>query len=452
MSPRRASLRVAHQHTCANATRTSLDSLTGCTCRPSYYVFHRARDGSSVKSERVTDRREAQKALTAKQAELDAGRSGVKRRPQVTFDEWAATWQGSLELANRRASTVRTYMLSVAFGREVFGGLYLHEIGNDELRQLVRKLKARKMRDVTIAKHLRHLSACFEAALAEPENTGLDHNPVGRFRRSFVLDVQPSEANYFTDGELAKLWAQLRAGLPRKDGTLAPVQPVYRDLCRTQWRPAPGSANCSPSAGATSGSRPDRTAKCGSRSRGESMGDGAQDAQVDADAPPDRRRASRPRRGCPAVRDAGRWGARVRERPRRALSGWNISNRILNPALVAAGIPKVGDDSPEPRSFIRSGTTTRGRCSKLASRSNGSPTSSATNRRRPRNWCTGIGRSRRGATPPVPSRKEHSLSSPGPLGRYDASRGPGASAPYWTSVLEPPGPLLRRRQARGVLS
>jgi integrase len=352
MSPRRASLRVAHQRTCPNASRTSLDSLTGCTCRPSYYVFSRARDGSSVKSERVTDRREAQKALTAKQAELDSGRSAVKRRPQVTFDEWAATWQDSLELANRRASTIRAYMFSIEFGREVFGSLFLHEIGNDELRQLVRKLKARKMRDVTIAKHLRHLSACFEAALAEPENTGLEHNPVGRFRRSFVLDVKPSEANYFTDGELAKLWAQLRTGLPRKNGTFAPVAPVYLHLCRfavasgarigellalrwgdVQLAAGPhGEVRISKSWGVDGETAPKtrkstRTLHLTADAR-RVLGDVAQLAGMQDDSA--------------LVFENGQGSH---------LSGSNISNRVLNPALVAAGVPKVGDDSPEPRSF-----------------------------------------------------------------------------------------------------
>ena len=39
MTPRKASLRVAHQGSCPNANATALDSLTGCKCKPSYYVL-----------------------------------------------------------------------------------------------------------------------------------------------------------------------------------------------------------------------------------------------------------------------------------------------------------------------------------------------------------------------------------------------------------------------------
>jgi integrase len=335
-----------------NATKTSLDSLVGCTCRPSFYTFHRGRDGKPVKGPRIADRRTAERGVTAAQASLDAGRAGVSKRKVVTFDEWADTWEGALELANRRASTVRTYMLSVGFARAVFGGLYLHEIGNDELRKLVTKLKARKLGDVTIAKHLRHLSACFEAALAEPENTGLDHNPVGRFRRSFVLDVRPSEANYFTDGELGKLWAQLRAGLPRKDGTLAPVAPVYLHLCRFAL--------------ATGARIGELLALRWSDVR---LGDGvhgevriSKSWGVDGETAPKTRKSTRTLHlTADARRVLAEWAQACGMQDDDALvfansqgghlSGSNISNRILNPALVAAGIPKVGDDSPESRSF-----------------------------------------------------------------------------------------------------
>jgi hypothetical protein len=38
MTPRKASLRVAHSSKCANRNATALKSLKGCTCKPSYYV------------------------------------------------------------------------------------------------------------------------------------------------------------------------------------------------------------------------------------------------------------------------------------------------------------------------------------------------------------------------------------------------------------------------------
>ena len=54
------SVRVAHQGKCANSTKTSLDSVgrgSGCTCKPSYYTFHREPLGGDrykpVKGKRV---------------------------------------------------------------------------------------------------------------------------------------------------------------------------------------------------------------------------------------------------------------------------------------------------------------------------------------------------------------------------------------------------------------
>src|SRR5437660_528233 len=44
MTPRKASLRVAHARSCPNAGKTALDSLKGCKCQPSYYTFQRGTD------------------------------------------------------------------------------------------------------------------------------------------------------------------------------------------------------------------------------------------------------------------------------------------------------------------------------------------------------------------------------------------------------------------------
>lgn len=73
---RRASLRVAHSSKCAIPNATTLESASktaGCTCQPSYFTFHRARDGRVVKGERVHDKQSGQRMLTKVQHELDSG-------------------------------------------------------------------------------------------------------------------------------------------------------------------------------------------------------------------------------------------------------------------------------------------------------------------------------------------------------------------------------------------
>src|SRR5262245_15148331 len=64
------SLRVAHRKDCANASKTALDSLKGCTCKASYYTFHRDRSGRVVKGPRIRDKRVAEQTRTKLQADL----------------------------------------------------------------------------------------------------------------------------------------------------------------------------------------------------------------------------------------------------------------------------------------------------------------------------------------------------------------------------------------------
>ena len=90
MSPRKASLRVAHSRSCPNATKTALSSVgraSGCTCTPSYCVFSRDRDGRPLKGARVKDRKTAERALAAAQREIDEGRVGIAKPLNISFSD-----------------------------------------------------------------------------------------------------------------------------------------------------------------------------------------------------------------------------------------------------------------------------------------------------------------------------------------------------------------------------
>lgn len=354
MTARTASLRVGHARGCPNAGKTALGSAgkgSGCTCQPSYFTAYRGRDGRPIYGPRVKDKRTAERALRAIQVEIEQGRAEGKRAKTISFDAWADQWKTNLELANPKASTVRAYMVSVGYARDEFGGHDLREIGNDDLRALVTALRKRGQADVSIAKHLRHLSACFQAALADEY---IDVNPVGRFRATFKLNVQQSEANYFSDGELQRLWAQLRVGLPHpKTEKLVPVAPVYLHLCRFA---------------VVSGARIGELVAL--RWRDIRLGDGPHGEvritkawnDVDGETLPKTRKSYRTlhltQGGQRVLED---WvavcgvqadGALVFPNSHgNHLAPTNLNNRILNPALAAAGIAKVGEDSPEPRSF-----------------------------------------------------------------------------------------------------
>src|SRR5262245_35443417 len=104
MSPRKASLRVAHQAHCPNETKTALDSVDAACkrskCSPSYYTFHRDASGAVVKGPRLKVRREAEVELNALQVELDQGRRRHADKPikNVLLPEWVnGEWTSRLE-------------------------------------------------------------------------------------------------------------------------------------------------------------------------------------------------------------------------------------------------------------------------------------------------------------------------------------------------------------------
>lgn len=349
--PRSASLRVAHASSCANRNATALDSLKGCTCSPSYYTMYRDSTGRPIKSARVKDRRVAERALKKLQGELSEDRADLKRRKRVEFGAWVDLWEEALRLAGRKQSTIDPYMTSARYARETLAGYDLREIGNAELRRLVLALRERGQSDTTISKHLRHLSSCFQQGIAEDY---IDVNPVSRFRAGFKLNVQPSQANYFTDGELQRLWAQLRSGLPHpKTKEFVVIPAVYPHLFR--FAVATGA----------------RIGELVALRWGDvRLSDGPH-----GEVRIDKSWSDRYGESAPKTRKSIRT-LHLTEASRRVLEDWitavgvhednelvfpnsrgehlspaNMNDRVLNPALAAAGIAKVGDGSPEPRSF-----------------------------------------------------------------------------------------------------
>lgn len=221
MTPRTASLRVAHQATCPNANQTTLDSLRGCKCKPgpSYYTFHRGRDSKPVKGARVRSRKVADAALNALQVEIDQGRVGQSKPSDLTFDQWATQYLEIIEANGRKASTVAAYQPTVRYCRPLFGSKLLREIGNPELRALVGEIRKHKGTDATVAKHLRHVGAILQAAV---EDRLITENPMPRFKKSLRLQVVGGVPPY-TDPELAKLWLAM---------TAQDVDPVYVAACK----------------------------------------------------------------------------------------------------------------------------------------------------------------------------------------------------------------------------
>lgn len=201
----KVSLRVAHQRFCATATRTSLDSLEACDCKPSYYTFHRDRNGKPVKSARVRSRRIAERAAQALQVDLDAGRV-LRIERNITFAAWADTW-----LAQHRAkeSTLALYRHTAEVAKRAFGDLELREIEASDVQRFLELLRAdgqarreRAPTDTTLAKHLGHLHSCFAAAIPE----FVAANPAALLHKSLRPRRESERWDYFTNDELGRLW------------------------------------------------------------------------------------------------------------------------------------------------------------------------------------------------------------------------------------------------------
>jgi len=203
------SLRVAHQRTCgtpegANASRTALSSLEGCTCKPSYYSFYRDRSGVAVKGSRVRTRQEAERDATRLQAELDAGRL-LRRERNITFAEWADSW---LEQHRAKESTLAVYRYTIAVAKRAFANLTLREIEGSDVSRFLKLLRedgaarGREPGDSTLARNLRVLSACFAAAIPEYVTT----NPAARLHQSLRPRGESDRWDYFQNEELSRLW------------------------------------------------------------------------------------------------------------------------------------------------------------------------------------------------------------------------------------------------------
>ena len=211
MSPRKASLRVAHQRSCPNATKSALSSVdkgSGCGCSPSYYVFSRDREGRPAKGARVKDRKTAERALAAAQREIDEGRVGIAKPKNITFADWADEFERILDAriasGELHPRTKGSYGSTLNRGRDAFGSLYLREIGNPELRRFLEPFT--NLKPASRLRYLRELSACLAVAVGDRY---LEVNPVPAFTKATKLKPPKRGKAPFEDGELERLWTEL---------------------------------------------------------------------------------------------------------------------------------------------------------------------------------------------------------------------------------------------------
>jgi integrase len=213
-----ASLQARHQRTCKIGrpwtTFAAATKAKGCTCVPLYHVVHRV-NGELVREPVGHNRKEAERALDARRGHIATRTYRVLR--DITFAEWADEW---LAASTVKANTRRVYEDSLEYGRQAFGRAKVRDLGPDDITrflELIRRSRSKPVSDATLAKHLRQLGACLQAAIP----TYATENPVRLLHKSVRPRPAKSAPVYFTDDELARLWPELA------------YRPVMLAVCKT---------------------------------------------------------------------------------------------------------------------------------------------------------------------------------------------------------------------------
>jgi integrase len=170
------------------------------------------RHGGKLRFERIgRERKSAERALRRFQVKQDEG--DYQPVQNVRFEEWADRWIASL--VSPRASTKRTYQTTMDYAKKTFGHKQVRHVGGDDISSFLARVGG--LAPSTQAKHLRHLHACFKAAI--PRYAA--RNPVKALQPSQKPKAEDPdvEAPYFSDGELPKLFTAIVG------------DPLFRALC-----------------------------------------------------------------------------------------------------------------------------------------------------------------------------------------------------------------------------
>jgi integrase len=240
-----ASLQARHQLGCAIVierakkndgkvnrwtTFAAATKAKGCTCKPEYQLTRWHDDAGKKKLIRESvghDRKAAERDLKA--LEGDEARGNVRLVEDISFEKWADEWLGS---ATVKESSRQVYGYTLDYGKRAFGRTKVRNLTPADVRRfldLIRTSNVQRRRPVeegetvpevsaaTLAKHLRQLGACLQAAIPEYAVT----NPVRLLHKTLRPKVAKSLPAYYTDEELARLWPELA------------YRPVMLALCKT---------------------------------------------------------------------------------------------------------------------------------------------------------------------------------------------------------------------------
>jgi integrase len=207
-----ASLRSRHQRACPRWQWTRFADKARCTCEPTHYIADRS--GGSLSWVKVgKNRSDARRALAVHEGKAASGLNPLVR--SIRFEVWADEWLSSF---TGKESTRRGYAVTMEYAKRAFGSKKVRDLREADVRRfldVVREANAKeatkdtpaeKASEATLARHLRQLGVCLNAAVSADYAA---ENPVRKLHKTHRPRPQRSSPTYFTDDELARLWPEL---------------------------------------------------------------------------------------------------------------------------------------------------------------------------------------------------------------------------------------------------
>jgi integrase len=225
-----ASLQARHARSCKLYPWTPLAKATtegGCSCTPLFHIALR-HNGKLIREPVGHNRREAKRALDARRG--DVARRRFRVIDDIAFGVWADRWLAGF---TGKENSKRVYATTINYAKATFGNAKVRDLGTGDVRRFLdhirdehtrrhaeskdEAVRSREVSPATLAKHLRQLGACFEAAIAEGFAS---ENPCRKLHKSARPRVAKSTPVYYSNSELGKLWPELA------------YRPVFLALCK----------------------------------------------------------------------------------------------------------------------------------------------------------------------------------------------------------------------------
>ena len=225
-----ASLQARHSRSCELGrpwtTFADATKARGCTCAPMYHVVVQ-HEGKLNREAVGHNRKEAERALDARRG--DVARRTYRVTREVRFDEWADNWLAGF---TGKETTRFVYAGTMVYAKQVFGHVEVRDLNSTDVRRFLDRIRQayvdrqlvkagqppREVSPATLARHLRQLGACLQAAVSEGYAT---ENAVRNLHKSAKPKVPRGRPTYYTNAELARLWPELE------------YRPVILALCKT---------------------------------------------------------------------------------------------------------------------------------------------------------------------------------------------------------------------------